>query len=139
MILDSKNKIIDNNLNKSDKKDLKSLTAEKIIKTKKISTNNNNHLKNESFTKRPIKKINPKKFLNSDTNGKNKLFLPSYKIEKGLKEKRFEKDKKNNFFSELQNFDYLTKINEYFKNIFTPDFITKIFSNDLKSIKAITK
>ena len=136
MILDSKNKIIDNNLNKSDKKDLKSLTAEKIIKTKKISTNNNNHLKNESFTKRPIKKINPKKFLNSDTNGKNKLFLPSYKIKKGLKEKRFEKDKKNNFFSELQNFDYLPKINEYFKNIFTPDFITKIFSNDLKSINA---
>ena len=83
--------------------------------------------------------MNPKKFFNNngnDNNGKNKLFLPNYKIKKGIKEKRYEKDKKNNLYSELQNFDYLPKIQEYFKNIFTNDFIIKFFSNDLRWINS---
>ena len=85
-----------------------------------------------------MKKVNPKKFINvnGNDNGKNKLFLPSFKIKKRVKEKRYEKDKKNNLYSELQNFDYLPKIKEYFKNIFTNDFITKIFSNDLQRINS---
>ena len=115
---------------------MKSLTAEKLIKYKKITSNNNP--KTESFTKRPMKKVNPKKFINANgnDNGKNKLFLSSFKIKKGVKEKRYEKDKKNNLYSELQNFDYLPKIKDYFKNIFTNDFITKIFSNDLQRINS---
>ena len=142
MILNNKNKINnietkqDNNIN-NNKKEIKSLTVEKIIKYKKLP-NNNNNTKNESFVKRPVKKINPKKFITSITGGeggaKNKLFLSSFKIKKGVKEKRYEKDKKNNLYSELQNFDYLPKIKEYFKNVFINDFITKIFSNDLRSI-----
>ena len=138
MIIDNKNNnnILNQNKNDDEKKELKSLTAEKSIKTKKITTNNNS--KNESFIKKPIKKVNPKKFLNNNenNNGKNKLFLPNYKIKKGAKEKRYEKDKKNNFFSELQNFDYLPKIKESFKNIFNNDFITKLFSNDLRGINS---
>ena len=138
MIIDNKNNnnILNQNKNDDEKKELKSLTAEKSIKTKKITTNNNS--KNESFIKKPIKKVNPKKFLNNNenNNGKNKLFLPNYKIKKGVKEKRYEKDKKNNFFSELQNFDYLPKIKESFKNIFNNDFITKLFSNDLRGINS---
>ena len=136
MIIDNKNNILNQNENDGEKKELKSLTAEKSIKTKKITTNNNS--KNESFIKKPIKKVNPKKFLNNNenNNGKNKLFLPNYKIKKGVKEKRYEKDKKNNFFSELQNFDYLPKIKESFKNIFNNDFITKLFSNDLRGINS---
>ena len=138
MIIDNKNNnnILNQNKNDDEKKELKSLTAEKSMKTKKITTNNNS--KNESFIKKPIKKVNPKKFLNNNenNNGKNKLFLPNYKIKKGVKEKRYEKDKKNNFFSELQNFDYLPKIKESFKNIFHNDFITKLFSNDLRGINS---
>ena len=138
MIIDNKNNnnILSQNKNDGEKKELKSLTAEKSMKTKKITTNNNS--KNESFIKKPIKKVNPKKFLNNNenNNGKNKLFLPNYKIKKGAKEKRYEKDKKNNFFSELQNFDYLPKIKESFKNIFNNDFITKLFSNDLRGINS---
>ena len=138
MIIDNKNNnnILNQNKNDGEKKELKSLTAEKSMKTKKITTNNNS--KNESFIKKPIKKVNPKKFLNNNenNNGKNKLFLPNYKIKKGVKEKRYEKDKKNNFFSELQNFDYLPKIKESFKNIFNNDFITKLFSNDLRGINS---
>ena len=147
MILNNKNKNIsvetkqdnNNNINNNNKKEIKSLTAEKIIKYKKIA-NNNNNVKNESFIKRPVKKINPKKFITPITDGeggvKNKLFLSSFKIKKGLKEKRYEKDKKNNLYSELQNFDYLPKIKEYFKNVFVNDFITKIFSNDLRGINS---
>ena len=138
MIIDNKNSnnILNQNKNDDEKKELKSLTAEKSMKTKKITANNNS--KNESFIKKPIKKVNPKKFLNNNenNNGKNKLFLPNYKIKKGAKEKRYEKDKKNNFFSELQNFDYLPKIKESFKNIFNNDFITKLFSNDLRGINS---
>ena len=129
MVLENKNDISYKKENEDiNKKDLKSLTAEKMVKTKKVS--NNNHQKNETFGKRPSKKMNPKKFFNNngnDNNGKNKLFLPNYKIKKGIKEKRYEKDKKNNLYSELQNFDYLPKIQEYFKNIFTNDFIIKFF------------
>ena len=139
MIIDNKNtNILPKKLDDSNKKELKSLTAEKLIKNKKVS-NNTYTVKTESFIKRPIKKVNPKKFININGNdiGKNKLFLPNYKIKKGVKEKRYEKDKKNNFFSELQNFDYLTKIKETFKNIFTPDFITKFFSNDLRLINQV--
>ena len=139
MILDNKSSILNRKESEnSNQKDLKSLTAEKIIKTKKVSNTNNNP-KNESFIKRPTKKVNTKKFLNNngnDNNGKNKLFLPNYKVKKGLKEKRYEKDKKNNFYSELQNFDYLPKIQEYFKNVFNSDFINKFFSNDLRAINS---
>ena len=140
MVLNKKNKnnsIDEKQDNNNNKKEMKSLTAEKIIKYKKIATNNNT--KNESFTKRPAKKINPKKFISLPGNeggGKNKLFLPSFKIKKGVKEKRYEKDKKNNLYSELQNFDYLPKIKEYFKNVFVNDFIVKIFSNDLHGINS---
>ena len=139
MILENKSSILNRKeSDNSSQKDLKSLTAEKMIKIKKVSNNISNP-KNESFIKRPTKKVNTKKFMNNngnDNSSKNKLFLPSYKIKKGLKEKRYEKDKKNNFYSELQNFDYLPKIQEYFKNVFNNDFINKFFSNDLRGINS---
>ena len=60
MIIDNKNinNILNQNKNDDEKKELKSLTAEKSMKTKKITTNNNS--KNESFIKKPIKKVNIK-------------------------------------------------------------------------------
>ena len=133
-------KILDNYYTK---KDNKSLTAEKSIKNKKrmkapkVLQNS----KNINIIKElPNKKVNPKKFMNNNKNAdstdknKNKIFLENYKIKKGLKEKRYEKDKKNNFYFEVQNFDYLPKVNEILKTIFTQEFISKLFSNDLKLI-----
>ena len=118
------------------KKDVKSLTAEKTLKFKKkinpkiLQNSNINAIK-----ELPIKKINPKKFVNNnESKNKNQIFLPNYKIKKGLKEKRLENDKKNNFCFEVLNFHYMPKINELLKTIFTTEFITRLFSNDLKLI-----
>ena len=134
------NKTIINNYNT--KKDNKSLTAEKSFKyKKKINTNTTKIHQNSkninTIREQPNKKINPKKFVNhNNINNKkqNQIFLPNYKIKKGLKEKRYDKDKKNNFCFEVLNFDYIPKINELLKTIFTADFISKLFSNDLKLI-----
>ena len=117
------------------KKDVKSLTAEKTTRTRKKITAGavRRNLKNINAIKEtPIKKVNPKKFINSKN--KNEIFLASYKIKKGIKEKRYEKDKKNNFYFEVQNFDYLPKITELLKTIFAPEFVSKLLSNDLKNI-----
>ena len=131
-----KNKFNDNNktmTNYYTKKDNKSLTAEKSFKyKKKINVSNINQ--NINIIKEQPNKKNPKKFINNKNNNKNQIFLPNYKIKKGLKEKRYEKDKKNNFCFEIQNYDYLPKISELLKTIFTPEFISKFFSNDLKLI-----
>ena len=141
-----KNKNNENNNNKTidnynTKKDNKSLTAEKSFKYKKKINPAKIHQNNKNINiikEQPNKKINPKKFINHNNNINNKkqnqIFLPNYKIKKGLKEKRYEKDKKYNFCFEVLNFDYLPKINELLKTIFTPDFISKLFSNDLKLI-----
>jgi hypothetical protein len=117
------------------KKDVKSLTAEKTTRTRKKITAGavRRNLKNINAIKEtPVKKVNPKKFINSKN--KNEIFLASYKIKKGVKEKRYEKDKKNNFYFEVQNFDYLPKITELLKTIFAPEFVSKLLSNDLKNI-----
>ena len=136
---DTINKTTINNYNT--KKVVKSLTTEKNIRDKNNSNLNTSRIskqnqKNNNIKKEQPKKINYKKFLNinNNSNRKNQIFLPNYKIKKGTKEKRYEKDKRNNFYFEVQNFDYLPKINELLKTIFTPDFISKIFSNDLKLI-----
>ena len=121
------------------KKDVKSLTAEKVVKNKNY-LNTSRILPNQKknlIKEQPAKKVNPKKFINNNiSRKKNQIFLPNYKIKKGFKEKRYEKDKKNNFYFEVQNFDYLPKVSELLKTIFTPEFISKIFSNDLKLINS---
>ena len=121
------------------KKDVKSLTAEKVFKNKN-NLNTSRILQNQKknlIKEQPAKKVNPKKFINNNiSRKKNQIFLPNYKIKKGFKEKRYEKDKKNNFYFEVQNFDYLPKVSELLKTIFTPEFISKIFSNDLKLINS---
>ena len=99
------------------KKEAKSLTTEKNIKDKKNinlnTTRNKNNIKINNIKEQP-RKINYKKFLNNNngSNKKNQIFLANYKIKKGMKEKRYENDKKSNFYFEVQNFDYLPKINE---------------------------
>ena len=62
------------------------------------------------------------------------LFLGNYKIKKDQKEKRIEEDRKTNYCFEIQNFDQIPKIKEIMKNIFCPDFIEYIFSDDPMSI-----
>jgi hypothetical protein len=123
------------------KKEVKSLTTEKNLKDKKNinlnTTRNKNNIKINNIKEQP-RKINYKKFLNNNngSNKKNQIFLANYKIKKGMKEKRYEQDKKSNFYFEVQNFDYLPKINELLKTIFSPEFISKMFSNDLKLINS---
>ena len=143
-MITEKNKNNENNdtkilTNYNTKKDPKSLTAEKTLKYKKKMNppKINQNIKNIKIIKeeQPIKKLNPKKFINSNNKGnKNQIFLTNYKVKKGLKEKRYEKDKKNNFYFEIQNYDYLPKISELLKTIFTSEFISRLFSNDLKLI-----
>ena len=68
MILENKSSILNRKeSDNSSQKDLKSLTAEKMIKIKKVSNNISNP-KNESFIKRPTKKVNTKKFMNNNGN-----------------------------------------------------------------------
>ena len=57
-----------------------------------------------------------------------KIFLDNYKINKMAKEKRYDLDKKNNFLFEIQNFNYLPKLKEISKTIFSPEFYKKFFS-----------
>ena len=145
-VTDKRNNEINNSrllTNYYTKKDNKSLTAEKSFKNKKkLNIKNYQNLKINVIKELPNKKVNPKKFLNhknsSESMSKNKkgnqIFLESYKIKKGVKEKRLDKDKKSNFCFEVQNFDYLPKVNEILKTVFTQEFILKLFSNDLKLI-----
>ena len=128
-------------INNYTKKDVKSLTAEKSFKYKKKINPKIHNLKNINVIKeQPNKKINPKKFINHNNSNnnvnknKNQIFLPNYKIKNGLKEKRIENDKKSNFCFEVLNFHYIPKINELLKTIFTTEFISRLFSNDLKMI-----
>ena len=66
---------------------------------------------------------------------KNKpVFLPNYKFKSGEKEKRLETDLRNNFLFEIQNFDYLKKIKESTKKVFSPQFHKQIFSMDLPEV-----
>lgn len=66
---------------------------------------------------------------------KNKpVFLPNYKFKSGEKEKRLETDLRNNFLFEIQNFDYLQKIKEFTKKVFSPQFHKQIFSMDLPEV-----
>ena len=63
-------------------------------------------------------------------NEKLKIFLDNYKINKMAKEKRYDLDKKNNFLLEIQNFNFLAKLKEISKTIFSPEFYKKFFSYD---------
>ena len=66
---------------------------------------------------------------------KNKpVFLPNYKFKSGEKEKRLEIDLRNNFLFEIQNFDYLKKIKESTKKVFSPEFHKQIFSMDIPEV-----
>ena len=67
---------------------------------------------------------------------KDNLFLASFKIKKENKDKRIDEDRKINYCFEIQNFEKIPKIKETFKNIFCPEFIEKIFSDNIASIIA---
>ena len=81
-----------------------------------------------------------KSFSNEINNSKNEkeikgnLFLSNYKIKKEQKEKRIDEDRRNNYHFEIQNFDQIPKIKEIMKNIFYPDFVEKIFGDNITSI-----
>ena len=62
------------------------------------------------------------------------IFLENYKIKQGLKLKRLEEDKKSNFYFERNNFDYLPKIKDLMKGIFTSNFITNLYSDNVAPI-----
>ena len=62
------------------------------------------------------------------------IFLSHYKLNKGAKEKRIEIDKKNRFCLENLIFDYIHKLKEQFKYIFTQEQISKMYSDDIKTI-----
>ncbi len=64
------------------------------------------------------------------------LFLGNFKIKKDQKEKRIDEDRKINYCFEIQNFDQIPKIKEIMKNIFCPDFIEYIFSDDAMPVIA---
>ena len=74
------------------------------------------------------------KLSNNKINNTYSIFLPNYKIKNGEKEKRYELDIKNNFLFEIQNFDYMKKLKESTKKIFSKEFHKKIFSLELSDI-----
>ena len=67
---------------------------------------------------------------------KGNLFLSSFKIKKENKDKRIDEDRKINYCFEIQNFEKIPKIKEIMKNIFSNDFVEKIFSDNIPSIIA---
>ena len=122
-------------------------TSSKV--NKKISFFNENKIKNNkekiinlkcnniSFVKSIPKKNmkNHKLPLSTESNNKKiQIFLGDYKANKESKEKRLETDKRNNFLFEIHNFLYLSKIKEFSKEIFTPEFYEKLFSYDLNDM-----
>ena len=125
--------------NKSKKQKLIQIMCNKDFFDKK------NQNQNQNFIKLNLSNINSKKIsvtLNNSiahqknistdrNNSKNfKIFLENYKINKIQKENRYELDKKNNFLFEIQNFNYLPKLKEITKNIFTPECNKILFSYD---------
>ena len=106
------------NLNKSNK-----------IKYKSMNTTNNNSFITPIQMNSTIYKMS-----NNHQNKSFKIFLDIYKINKSAKEKRYEMDKKNNYLFEKNNFQFLKKIKEISKTIFSPEFYNKLFSSDLEQI-----
>jgi len=102
------------------------LTNTKKIKYQSMNTTNNNSFITPIPMNSAIYKISNSKSI--------KVFLDIYKINKSSKEKRYEMDKKNNYLFEKNNFQYLKKIKEISKTIFSPEFYKKLFSSDLDQI-----
>ena len=99
------------------------------IKYQSMNTTNNNSF----ITPMPMNSTTCK-ITNNHHNKNVKIFLDIYKINKSAKEKRYEADKKNNYLFEKNNFQYLKKIKEISKTIFSVEFYKKFFSSDLDQI-----
>ena len=87
--------------------------------------------------KNNIKKLLDNEDINNDEikiNTSKSIFLRSYKIKIGNKQKRMEIDKKNNFYFEVQNFSFMVKLKENLRNIFINDFIEKLYSIDVNYV-----
>ena len=70
--------------------------------------NKDNKLKNIYLTNKNSIIFNKTDIINEQNyNKKIKVFLESYKLNKTLKEKRYEIDKSNNFLFEIHNFQYI--------------------------------
>ena len=108
-----KNNILRLNINNIKKKNYESNNVSFNLTTNNSFVNNNNGI-----------------IINSINNNiKNKkIFLHNYKLNKLLKIKRYENDKKNNFLFEIHNFDYLPKLKEISKTIFVNEFYKNICS-----------
>ena len=97
--------------------------------------NKDNKLKNIYLTNRNSLILNKTDIINEQNyNKKIKVFLETYKLNKTLKEKRYEIDKSNNFLFEIHNFQYIDKLKEACKSIFSNDFYKKLFSNEINQV-----
>ena len=78
--------------------------------------------------------LNPKHPLLNNQNEKSKvnIFLTHYKPKSSAKEKRSEIDKKNKFNIESKDFEYINKVKDNMKFIFTAEQINKLYHNDVK-------
>ena len=122
-------------------KNQKILFKNKHLKNKKINYIRVNINNNGNELKKDIEFINKSAILSNNSNIRNKnneqnliVFLPNYKTKNEEKQNRIEIDIKNNFLFEIQNFEYLKKLKESTKKIFTKEFHKKIFSTDIKDI-----
>ena len=70
----------------------------------------------------------------SENEIKRNIFNDNYKRKKEQKEKRIKEDLKNNYYFELHNFDKIPKIKDIMINIFSRDFVEKIFGDNISSI-----
>ena len=136
---DNVNKIVNRN------NDLKNdLTTYENKKTKKVLNKKNNIRLNFNTIYKTNNKTNNSInrsviLLNKSSVTKNKetiknIFLPNYKAKEVDKQKRYETDLKNNFLFEIQNFDYLKKLKDFTKKVFSKEFYKIIFSNDIQDI-----
>ena len=105
-----------------------------ISNTNKIKYQSMNTTNNNSFITQMPMNSTISKISNNHHDKSVKIFLDIYKINKAAKEKRYEMDKKNNYLFEKKNFQYLKKIKEISKTIFSNEFYKKLFSSDLEQI-----
>ena len=125
------NKTKDSNLcKKNSAKNKRSNFIRLNLKNKEKSNNNNINFINKSVI------LSTNHISHNKNKGANSfhIFLPNYLYKDGEKQKRYEIDLKNNFLFEIQNFDYLQKLKELTKKIFSKEFNKKIFSLDIKDI-----
>ena len=122
--------------NKKSKNITKRENKNKNIIRLNFNTNFQVNYKNNNFINKST--ILPNKSINSIKNKNkeiiNNIFLPTYKNKDFDKQKRYEMDLKNNFLFEIQNFDYMKKLKDFTKKIFSKEFHKILFSSDIQDI-----